>query len=220
MIHAQDGTDYEYVTEKAKPTKIRNGFNANSVKQLFSIDPKSRLGTPEYQSTGIYASLASIEGYLVVCLGDGSTPFYIHGTTAEKLGEINLGSAEAASITSDEAGHMLIVNAVDKADSKLRIYRTSSVTAAPELFYEYANQRRHRRKCRDYPALRRSVRSHRVFPVPLSDCYRRFRDGGKGNRPCSCRLVMVRVPGFGDGRGSGVIVPFRRLLRRVIHEIQ
>ncbi len=140
VIRAQDGTDYEYVTEKAKPTKIRNGFNANSVKQLFSIDPKSRLGTPEYQSTGIYASLASIEGYLVVCLGDGSTPFYIHGTTAEKLGEINLGSAEAASITSDEAGHMLIVNAVDKADSKLRIYRTSSVTAAPELFYEYDNQ--------------------------------------------------------------------------------
>ncbi len=136
VIKAHNGTEYEYVTEKAIPTKIRNGFNKESVKQLFNLDPKSRFGTPDYLTEGLDPTIASISGYLVVCLGDGSAPFYVHGTTGKKLGEVAIGSASVAGITNDEAGNLLMVNRLD-GRGKIQIYRTSSVTAAPALFYEY-----------------------------------------------------------------------------------
>ncbi len=142
VIVAHSGKEYTYTTEKAIPTKIRSGFNTTSLRHLFSFDPKSRLGTPDYLTAGLSPSLASTGGYLVVCMGDGSTPFYVHGTTGAKLGEIVLGSATPGSITNDEAGNLLICNSLlaDPYKGKLQIYRTSSVTSAPTLFYEYDNQ--------------------------------------------------------------------------------
>lgn len=139
VIRAHDGTEIEYVTEKARPTKIRFGFNPESLKQLFNLDPKSRYGTPDYFTEGVQPTLAVTGGYLVVSLGDGSTPFYVHGTTGVKMGEIAVGSAEVGGITSDSAGNMLITNALE-GKGKLKIWKTSSVTAAPELFYEYDNE--------------------------------------------------------------------------------
>lgn len=139
VIRAHDGTEIEYVTEKARPTKIRLGFNPESLKQLFNLDPKSRYGTPDYLTEGVQPTLAVTGGYLVVSLGDGSTPFYVHGTTGVKMGEIAVGSAEVGGITSDSAGNMLITNALE-GKGKLKIWKTSSVTAAPELFYEYDNE--------------------------------------------------------------------------------
>ncbi len=139
VIRAHDGTEIEYVTEKARPTKIRLGFNPESLKQLFNFDPKSRYGTPDYLTEGVQPTLAVTGGYLVVSLGDGSTPFYVHGTTGVKMGEIAVGSAEVGGITSDSAGNMLITNALE-GKGKLKIWKTSSVTAAPELFYEYDNE--------------------------------------------------------------------------------
>lgn len=139
VIRAHDGTEIEYVTEKARPTKIRVGFNPESLKQLFNLDPKSRYGTPDYLTDGVQPSLAVTGGYLVVNPGNGSTPFYVHGTTGVKMGEIAVGSAEVGGITSDSAGNMLISNALD-GKGKLKIWKTSSVTAAPELFYEYDSE--------------------------------------------------------------------------------
>lgn len=139
VIKAHSGKEISYVTEKATPTKIRSGFNAESVKQLFNFDPKSRYGTPDYLSATVNPSLAVCGGYLVVCLGDGSTPFYVHGTTGVKMGEIALGSAEAGGITSDNVGNMLVSNSLE-GKGTLKIWKTSSVTAAPELFYEYDNE--------------------------------------------------------------------------------
>lgn len=55
------------------------------------------------------------------------------------MGEIAVGSAEVGGITSDSAGNMLISNALD-GKGKLKIWKTSSVTAAPELFYEYDSE--------------------------------------------------------------------------------
>lgn len=139
VIRAHDGTEIEYVTEKARPTKIRLGFNPESLKQLFNLDPKSRYGTPDYLTDGVQPTLAVTGGYLVVSPGDGSTPFYVHGTTGVKVGEIAVGSAEVGGITSDSAGNMLISNALE-GKGKLKIWKTSSVTAAPELFYEYDSE--------------------------------------------------------------------------------
>lgn len=139
VIRAHNGKEYEYVTQKAEPVKIRNGFNKESIKPLFNFDPKSRYGTPDYLDPNVNPSIASIEGKLVVCLGTGATPFYVHGTTGDKLGEIALGEASPGGIANDDAGNLLIANALS-GKGKLRIYRTSSVETAPTLFYEYDNE--------------------------------------------------------------------------------
>ncbi len=150
VIASHSGKKIEYTTEKATPTKIRSGFNANSIKQLFNFDPKSRLGTPDYFTKGIVPSLAVVENNLVVALGNGAKPFAVHGTTGAKIGEITTGSAPYDVITSDEAGNMLLCNSTTgeniSGDSgniireSLKIYRTSSISVAPTLFYEYENK--------------------------------------------------------------------------------
>lgn len=131
-------TEIVYTTKKANPDKIAHGFNVNSVRPLFNFEPSSRLGTPPY-NVPTNPSLASVEGYLVVCMGDGSTPIYLDGQTGAKKGEIVLGSAQAGAIASDEAGNMLICNHIadDPYAGKLSFYKTSSVSSAPTLFYEY-----------------------------------------------------------------------------------
>lgn len=134
-------TEIVYTTKKANPEKIAHGFNVNSVRPLFNFEPSSRLGTPPY-NVPTNPSLASVEGYLVVCMGDGSTPIYLDGQTGAKKGEIVLGSAQAGAIASDEAGNMLICNHIadDPYSGTLSFYKTRSVSAAPTLFYEYVSE--------------------------------------------------------------------------------
>ena len=141
VIASHSGKEYTYKTQKAIPTKIAHGFNKTSVRQLFNFEPASRLGTPAY-TAATNPSIASIGGYLVVCMGDGSTPIYLDGQTGAKKGEIVLGSAQPGSIASDEAGNMLICNHIadDPYSGTLSIYKTSSVSEAPVLFYEYDSQ--------------------------------------------------------------------------------
>ena len=143
VLLAPDGkTEIVYTAQKAIPTKIAHGFNKSSVRQLFNFAPDSRLGTPAY-TAATNPSLAAIDGYLVVCMGDGSTPIYLDGQTGAKKGEIVLGSASAGSIASDEAGNMLICNhiAEDPYSGSLKIYKSSSVSEAPVLFCEYESAR-------------------------------------------------------------------------------
>ena len=117
--------------------KIPYGYNAGSEKQLFNFDPVSRLGLPDYTHDA-YPSLGSIENKLVICLGDGSTPVYINGFSGKKEGTIALGSAPCAAITSDDAGHLLLMNHAEGGQD-LTIWATSSVTEAPTLYYTYNN---------------------------------------------------------------------------------
>lgn len=139
VIKAHNGNEIEYVTEKAIPSKIRTGFNPESLRQLFNLDPKSRFGLPDYLTPGIQPSLAVSGGYLVVCLGDGSTPIYIHGTTGVKTGEITIGSADPRGISSDNAGNLLITNSLD-GKGKLTFWKSPSVTSTPEVYFEYENE--------------------------------------------------------------------------------
>ena len=139
ILVAPDGkTEIVYTTQKAIPTKIPHGFNKSSVRKLFNFEPSSRIGTPAYTAS-TNPSIASIGGYLVVCMGDGTTPIYLDGQTGVKKGQIALGSAQPGSIASDEAGNMLICNHIadDPYEGTLSIYKTTSVTEAPVLCYEY-----------------------------------------------------------------------------------
>lgn len=137
-VTAHDGvTKTEYVVAKEVPAKIEAGFNKESVEMLFNMDPVSNLSMPAYNEL-IGPSLAALQGKLVICKGDGSTPIYINGLTGVKMGEINLGSAVAGSVTNDEAENLLIVNKVNGGET-VNIYRTKSVTEAPTLYYSFTN---------------------------------------------------------------------------------
>lgn len=137
-VLAQDEkTSCTYKIVKKYPTKIPYGFRDKSVRQLFNFEPVSRLGFPEYTVT-VYPTLAYIENSLVVCLGNGSTPVILDGLTGVQKGEINLGSAAPGAVTSDEGGNLLITNHADSY-GKVEIYRTKSLTTAPELFHTFDN---------------------------------------------------------------------------------
>ncbi len=137
-VTAHDGvTKQVYTVSKSIPEKIASGFNAETMTQIFNFDPVSNLGLPDYSNL-VYPSMAAIGGNLVISLGNGTTPIYLNRITGVKLGEINLGSAQAGAIASDEADHMLIAN-VAAAGATVNIYKTSSVTAAPTLFYSFTN---------------------------------------------------------------------------------
>lgn len=136
-VTAHNGTSkQEYTVMKNIPEKISYGFNPASLEQLFNIDATNIMGIP-YLSTNA-PTMGAINNQLVVCMGDGTTPMYFNRITGVKLGTINLGIAKAASVTSDEANHLLICNH-PKGGETCNIYITSSVTQAPTLFYSFAN---------------------------------------------------------------------------------
>ncbi len=135
-VVAHDGkTEGSYKVIKRDPEKIQYGINADSFKELFNIDPVSRLGVPPYERA-VKATLAYLGGYLVVSHGDGSAPIYLDARNGSKLGEIATGGKTFSAVTSDEGGNMLLCNYLDRAGT-FEIYRTNSVTTVPELFYSY-----------------------------------------------------------------------------------
>lgn len=136
-ITAHDGTTTStWTVVKEQPEKIDYGFNSTTVTPLFNFDPASRLNFPAYTET-VYPTMAMAGGKLVVCLGSG-TPVYLNSVTGVKEGEINLGSATAAAIASDEGGNMLICNHAE-SNGTVNIWKTTSVTAAPVLFHSFTN---------------------------------------------------------------------------------
>ncbi|MCQ2177350.1 MAG: DUF5018 domain-containing protein [Bacteroidales bacterium] len=139
-VIAHDGTECEYTVQTGDPEKIDQGFVLNSLEKLFNFDPVSRLALPDYKSIAA-VSLASLEGYLVICTGDGDAPVYVDGLTGVKIGNIKLGSAVAGAITNDEMEHMLITNVALGGENReyVNIYKTSSVKSEPELFHSFEN---------------------------------------------------------------------------------
>ena len=139
-VVAQDGkTTRTYKIVKKYPTKIPYGFREASVRQLFNFDAASRLGFPTFSAELIKPSLAFVQGYLVACLGNGDAPVYMDGLTGVKQGTINIGSAPAAAITSDEGGNLILSNHAEPTES-VEIYRTKSVDTAPVLFHTFKNE--------------------------------------------------------------------------------
>lgn len=135
-VTAHNGTAKNtYTVVKAIPEKIDMGFNLGSVENLFNLNT-TNLGLPRYDKNACI-SMAAAGNNLVVSTGSG-TPLYFNKATGVKIGEINLGSAVAASVTSDSKEHVLICNHAEPNET-INIYRTSSVTEAPTLFYSFTN---------------------------------------------------------------------------------
>ena len=134
-VTAHNGTTSRtYTVSKSIPGKIPQGINTSSMAQLFSIDASSILGL----GAATYPSMGVLGNYLVVSQGDGTTPIYLNRVTGVKEGEINLGGAETASITSDEGSHLLLCNHAEGGET-FNIWTTSSVTDAPTLFTSFTN---------------------------------------------------------------------------------
>ena len=134
---AHDGiTEQEYQVIKRNPSKIKYGFNANTAKELFNVDPRVAFDAPDYMLP-VYASIAYVDGYLAVCHGPDYTPIYIDARNGSKLGEIATGGKAYGSITNDEGGNMLLCTYADAYATSLEIYRTTSVAEAPTLWYTH-----------------------------------------------------------------------------------
>ena len=138
VVVADDGTEWTYKVMKKYPTKMPFGIRDSSVVELFHFNPVKMLGTPAF-NTPVYPSLGYIDGNLILSFANGSKPIYLDALTGEKLGEINTGNVDAASITSDEGGNLLLTTYAPAAET-CNIYRTSSVTEAPELFHSFKNE--------------------------------------------------------------------------------
>ena len=136
-VTADNGVDKStYKVLKQIPPKIDNGYRAGSEKELF-VNDMTTLGVSDPNS--IHPTLACIGNYVVLNLGDGSTPQYFRKATGSKVGTIALGDAKATgAITSDNAGNMLICNYADNGQT-LNIYKTNDVTKAPTKLISYAN---------------------------------------------------------------------------------
>ena len=108
-VVAHDGvTETEYTITKEAPSKIPYGFNAESAKELFSVNP-GNIGFPPY-TDAVNPSVAVLEGKLVISMGNGTAPKYLNGVTGVLEGELNLGAAKADAMTSDEMGNLIITN--------------------------------------------------------------------------------------------------------------
>ncbi len=135
-ILAHDGvTEGIYKVMKKYPEKIDYGINAKSFKELFNIDPVSRIGVPPYNQA-VRATIAYLGGYLVVSHGDGTDPVYLDARNGSKLGTIATGGLAVGAVTNDEGGNLLLCNYLE-GRGEFQIYRTASVTSAPTLFYAY-----------------------------------------------------------------------------------
>lgn len=136
-VIADNGKDSAiYTVKKQIPNKLQNGYRNGSETKLFSND-MTTLGVTN--PNNIHPTLASIENYVILNLGNGSSPQYFKIATGTRIGTINLGSANATgAITSDNSGNMLICNYAPNG-SMLKIYKTSSVSETPTLFISYKN---------------------------------------------------------------------------------
>ena len=138
-VMAQDEkTTCTYKIIKKYPNKIPYGFRAASARQLFNLDPVSRLSFPEAKET-VYSSLAYADGKLVISLGNGTAPIYCDPLTGVKIGDMNVTGVDVAAITNDEGGNILVSTHAE-SQGTVTLYKTKSVTAAPEQFHSFVNE--------------------------------------------------------------------------------
>ena len=136
-VTADNGTSKAtYTLLKLVPEKVDNGIRAGSGVLKFEADLARMAGVTAAES--IHPTLAAMGRYVVVNLGDGSTPFYIDKNTGSRVGDITLGNAvPTGCVSSDEAGHLLIANFSD--GSTFSIWRSDGVDKAPVKLLDYEN---------------------------------------------------------------------------------
>ena len=138
-VTADDGTTKaDYYVVKNVPQKIDYGVNTTSAEKLFNLDPSSGLGLPAF-NTQANVSLAVLDSWLIVNMGDGSAPKYFNKIMATAGGTLKIGNAvPTGAIASDEQDHLLLCNLAEPGEV-FNIWKTPSVNQAPELLYSFTN---------------------------------------------------------------------------------
>lgn len=143
IVHISYGGTLTEVTIEQRGNGPHDGFASGTWTQMFNIDPNDDLYHLPHYHTPAFATLAYLDGYLVInhhdIVSNGTvyTPIYIDGTTGRFKGKLDLGGMNFGAITNDEGGNMLLCNYLDGNGGTLDIYRTKSINEAPELFYSY-----------------------------------------------------------------------------------
>lgn len=130
-VTAQDGvTKATYTVKKTIPAKTNYGFRSGSENELWVYDLLIKYSITN--ASGKNYTLAVIGNHLI--LSDGTEQYYFNSTTGEKLGSI-AGSMNLSggAITSDKVGNMVLCNVAAK-NGVFTIYKTNSVTKAPEVY--------------------------------------------------------------------------------------
>lgn len=140
-VLAGDGTTTKtYTVAQGIPALLGQGLRTESVAELCNVDPVTMVGLPPYNDK-CYVSLAGLGTKILVNVGLGRTPFVVDAFTGSKIGEMNLGGAVADCITNDDAGHVLLCNAVEGGDNagEVKVFMTSSETEAPTELFSFVN---------------------------------------------------------------------------------
>ena len=137
-VTSEDGdTKQVYTVKRESPSKTDYGFQSSTIERLFSLDP-STIGLPAF-GEAVNVSMGVLGDWLIVNTATGAAPKYFNKVTGSKGGEIALGDAvPTGSIASDEAGHLLLCNYAAAAET-FTIWKTSSVSKAPEAFITFDN---------------------------------------------------------------------------------
>lgn len=133
-VTAHDGVSKSvYTIIKEVPEKINYGFSKGSEKELWANDMLTKYGIVNIKDANY--TLAAMGTHLI--LSNGTEQYYFNSTSGEKLGTIT-GSMNLAggAITSDKTGNMLLCNVAAK-NTDFVIYKTNSVTKAPEVFIRW-----------------------------------------------------------------------------------
>ena len=138
-VTADNGVDKAtYKVKKQIPQKLEVGYTPGSEKELFKPIDLTTFAINDFST--IHPTLATMDKYVILNLGNGTVPMYYLKVTGTKVGRIKLGSAKATgAIASDKVGNMLICNLAEN-NQKLEIYKTSDVTKVPQLFITYDNK--------------------------------------------------------------------------------
>lgn len=134
-VIAHDGiTKTTYSIMKTAPAKITYGFRSGSENLSFNLN----LSTLGY-TDGKKPSLAASGNFLVVSTANGQAPKYYNRSTGKYVGIMNLGAAKGdGTVASDGAGNILVADYTNVGES-LKIYKTNSVTTAPQSFLSWTN---------------------------------------------------------------------------------
>lgn len=137
-VTAQDGISKSvYTVKKSVPEKTDFGMRIGSGKILWAKKLNSELGIVPLNVTG---GIAVTEKYVVINTR-GESSMYLDRKTGEKLGNLNMDGIVGGLVnfynTADDDGNILVCNLAPNAGS-FKIWKISSVTAAPELYIEWA----------------------------------------------------------------------------------
>ncbi len=162
-VTAHNGVDKKiYTVKKSTPDMLPYGIRMGSAKLMFAKQLKADLGIAVDHLTG---GIAAAKDYVVINTR-GENSIYIDPKTGEKVGEIDLGGVKGNLTnfynTADDEGNILVCNLAPNAGS-FKIWTLKSLSAAPELYIEYAGGQAMGRKI----SIQGSIDNNAIITAPI-----------------------------------------------------